>query len=86
MIDYFCIEKLKRGAVQDLEVWEEVNLGSDHRAVRIILQISTAKRASGQKEKGRKAKIMKGWRPQDEEIYMKKLGCGIRVFMYRAGG
>ena len=49
VINYFCIEKLKRGAVQDLEVWEEVNLGSHHRAVRIILQIRTAKRASGQK-------------------------------------
>jgi len=34
IIDYFCVSKSKRGAVQDVEVWGKVNLGSDHRAVR----------------------------------------------------
>ena len=36
-IDYLLVERDNRNAVQDVEVWRRLNLGSDHRAVRMTL-------------------------------------------------
>ena len=39
VIDYFCVGKKMRGAVLNVEVWPEINLGSDHRAVKMSMRI-----------------------------------------------
>ena len=80
VIDYFCVEKAKRGAVHDLEVWDMVNLGSDHRAIRMTMRVGSSSATGGRggvrSDAGekKKTKTTRGWRPREEKEYLAKLG------------
>ena len=57
-IDCFCVAQSKRCMVQDVEVWRAVNMGSDHRAVRMMLQI---RRKKGKRNGTGQERKQKSW-------------------------
>ena len=72
-IDYFCVASSQRQAVEDVEVWSRVNLGSDHRALRITVRGQQRKQKKSRRKKGSRGKSMKGWTPQEAEAYEEQL-------------
>ena len=71
-IDYFCVTKGRRKLIQDVQIWRRLNLGSDHRAVRLDIRLPG--RARARQAKGPRTKRGgKGWKPESSKDYKDKL-------------
>ena len=63
--------------VHDVEVWKNVNLGSDHRAIRMTIGLPG--RGKSKQTKGpRKQRGGKGWKPTSSKEYESNLANGLK--------
>ena len=74
-IDYLCVDAKYRGLVRDAAIVNDLDLASDHRAVKIVLGI----RQAFVKKKPRRKKRPKtcGWTPQGVNSYHNQLDAQL---------
>eukprot|EP00973_Karenia_brevis_P032998 4554803-Karenia_brevis.AAC.1 len=78
-IDYVCVDAKYREAIQDAYVYSKLNLGSDHRAVKVMLDIKLFRIKN--KKRGRRNVSNQGWKAEDTEVYHMKLNKKVGDLM-----
>ena len=72
-IDYCLISGEKVSMITDAKACDDVNVGMDHRAVGITIEIKTCKTHSM-----RRTRQLRGWTPIDQGVYQKEVDEGLR--------
>jgi hypothetical protein len=77
LIDYFLCEKRRWIEVRNLEATYDINVGTDHRCVNLLLRIK-APQTSRRKPRSRKADAnLRGWKATDEMEYQGQLDAAL---------
>ena len=72
-IDFVCIDKCMRKWVRNAEAGSDINVGNDHRNVKVEVVMEANRRKLRTPQKTKQVANARGWKPQDPKEYAKKL-------------
>ena len=67
-------------ATEDVYANNDIDVGSDHRSVELVVRMDTGGKTRRKKRNTNKGKAMVGWRPEDTELYKAKTVVGLDGF------
>ena len=81
-IDYGMIQRSRQYSVLDAEACNNVNVGADHRSVRVDISIEVGMRS---KKASMERRSPHGWEPRDADEYQNKLNVELDFLLTRWG-